>query len=249
MHWIYVNQLLETGQVKPYKSSIIDCTNTLQSVWDGLTRLGQCDVQSVLTTFTESLLPKELRTRWEDETITSKAVPPVQKLIEFLKLRSTQQQYEDKGHYSAPAAEKKSFPKKSSGYKGSASSQPSQAPTGQPSQAPAPQAKSNSQKAKPSSFTPCRYSCPLCPEAHYAYSCKTFRHKSVSQRMEFIKAQSLCSKCLKPGHTADDCRNDRVCSVCKGEHNTLIHGAPAGGSGPTEFTGQPLQWITLVAAN
>ena len=198
------------------------------------------------------LLPKELRTRWEDETITSKAVPPVQKLIEFLKLRSTQQQYEDKGHYSAPVAEKKSFPKKSSGYKGSvhvASSQPSQAPTGQPSQAPAPQAKSNSQKAKPSSFTPCRYSCPLCPEAHYAYSCKTFRDKSVSQRMEFIKAQSLCSKCLKPGHTADDCRNDRVCSVCKGEHNTLIHGAPAGGSGPTEFTGTVNAVVSTSAVN
>ena len=60
-HKIYTDQLLGIGQVKPYKSSILDCANTLQSVWGGLTRLGQCDAQSLFTTIAEGWLPKELR--------------------------------------------------------------------------------------------------------------------------------------------------------------------------------------------
>ena len=39
-HKIFVDQLLAIGHVKPYKSSILECANTLQSVWDGLTKLG-----------------------------------------------------------------------------------------------------------------------------------------------------------------------------------------------------------------
>ena len=221
-HKIYVYQLLGIGQVKPYRYSILDCANTLQSVWDGLVRLGQCDAQSIFTTITESLLPKELRIRWEDETISTKKVPPVQKLIEFLKLRSTQPQYEDKAHYSNAAPERKAPAKpKFSGQKGSihvASGQPARAPSPQngssSSNTPA-KGNSGSYKSKTQFFTPCRYTCPLCQEAHYAYSCKAFNDKTVTQRMEFATAQSLCSTCLKPGHTPDVCRNNRTCHVCK----------------------------------
>ena len=243
MHKIYVDQLLGIGQVKPYKSSILDCANTLQSVWDGLSRLGQCDSASIFTTVAENLLPKELRIRWEDETITSKKVPPVQRLIEFLRLRSTQPQYEDKSHYSSSAPEKKSSKPKSSGHHGSI-----HVASGQPVQSVNPQTESNrsnsyvkgqshSQKPRTQSFPPCRYTCPLCQEAHYAYSCRVFKEKAVSQRMEHVVAQSLCVKCLKAGHDSESCRNPRTCSVYQGEHNTLLHGAPLPGTSLPVVTG------------
>ena len=106
-HKIYVDQLLAIGQVKPHKSAILESANTLQSVWDGLTKLGQCDAQSIFTTIVESWLPKELRIRWEDETISSKSVPHVKSLISFLRLRATQPQYEDKGHHTTSGSERK----------------------------------------------------------------------------------------------------------------------------------------------
>ena len=231
MHKIYVDQLLGIGQVKPFKSSILDCANTLQSVWDGLSRSGQCDAASIFTTVAENLLPKELRIRWEDETITSKKVPPVQQLIEFMRLRSTQPQYEDKAHYSNPAPEKKAAKPKSSGHHGSihvASGQPVQSVTPQPESSKINSHVKNqsySQKSRPQSFPPCKYTCPLCQDNHYAYSCRVFKEKAASKRLEHVVAHSLCVKCLKAGHELESCRNPRSCSVCQGEHNTLLHGS------------------------
>ena len=229
-HKIYVDQLLAIGQVKPHKSAILECANTLQSVWDGLTKLGPCDAQSIFTTIVESWLPKELRIRWEDETISSKSVPQVKSLISFLRLRATQPQYEDKGHHTTSGSERKA-PQRQKSVSHHASVH---VVSGQPVQPNEPQSelgtpnysqKGNSrfQKQRGQPFTQCKYTCPLCQEAHYAYSCKLFKEKPVSQRMEYVAAQSLCSKCLKFGHSSDMCRNPRTCSVCKGDHNTLLH--------------------------
>ena len=50
-------------------------------------------------------------------------------------------------------------------------------------------------------------------------------------------AQSLCVKCLKSGHTADLCRNPRSCSVCRGDHNTLLHGVSQQKTSPAVVSG------------
>ena len=109
-HKIYVDQLLAIGQVKPHKSAILECANTLQSVWDGLNKLEQCDAQSIFTTIVEGWLPKELRIRWEDETLVSKKVPHIKELISFMRRRATQPQYEDKGHHPSSSS-KQTTPK------------------------------------------------------------------------------------------------------------------------------------------
>ena len=186
----------------------------------------------------EAGLPKELRIRWEDETISNKNVPPVQDLISFLRRRATQPQYEDKGHHPNFAnPEKKAAQRpKNSGHQASVhvvSGQPVQ--SGEQSNdfgSNNSHYKSKYQKTKGQPFPPCKYTCPLCQEAHYAYGCKGFKDKSVSQRMEFVLAQSLCVRCLKAGHTTESCRNPRTCSVCKGEHNTLLHGVSQNSSPP-----------------
>ena len=75
-----------------------------------------------------------------------------------------------------------------------------------------------------------KYTCPGCSEAHYAFSCKLFKEKPVAQRKEWVRTHSLCTNCLKPGHSQADCRSKLSCQVCEGLHNTLIHSEQGGSS-------------------
>ena len=238
MHRIYVAQLLDMAPVKPYQTSITSCVNTLKTVIDGLTRLGQCNAESIMTYLVEDLLPKDLRSKWEDFTMECRTVPPIQDLMAFLKKRASQSQYADKPGHSTTSSEKKPPAKnRPAGSKGSihvASVQPAQAPPPQPTPT-----RGNNVSNRPNStpFSPCRYNCPLCPEAHYAYFCRVFKEKTVDQRKEFATTNSLCLKCLKPGHAAEQCRNKHTCQVCGAGHNTLLHGAAQGSSSPPTVQG------------
>ena len=78
MHKIYVNSIVQLSQVKPTRSSILDCVNTVNSAINGMKRLGQCDVESMLTSVVEDLLPTQLRAKWSDVTLGTKKVPPYQ---------------------------------------------------------------------------------------------------------------------------------------------------------------------------
>ena len=96
MHKIYVGSLVQLSQVKPSRSAILDCVNTVNSAINGLNRLGQCDVESFVTSLVEELLPLQLRAKWADHTLGAKKVPPISKLLEFMEQRDDQPQYLDK---------------------------------------------------------------------------------------------------------------------------------------------------------
>ena len=96
MHRIYVSQVLQLSQVKPTRSSILDCVNTVQSAMNGLIRLTQWDAPSVFTSIVEDLLPAQLKAKWSDETLSAKTVPPIERLLAFLEERAEQPQYADK---------------------------------------------------------------------------------------------------------------------------------------------------------
>ena len=88
-------------------------------------------------------------------------------------------------------------------------------------------------KSSPSPFPPCRYTCPSCNENHYAFSCSNFRSMTIPQRKEYVRQNSLCSTCLKPGHGPADCRSRHNCNVCMGSHNTFLHTDQAAASSPS----------------
>ena len=48
MHRIYVNSIMQLPQVKPLRSSILDCVNTVNSAINGMKRLGQCEVEYLI---------------------------------------------------------------------------------------------------------------------------------------------------------------------------------------------------------
>ena len=225
-HRIYVENLTKMEPVKATRSSIMACATTLQSSVNGLTRLGQVDMQSIFTTLIEPLLPEKLKVQWEEATVENKKVPKVDDLIAFLRKRAAMPQYSDKPPPHEPA-ERKSYRPQPSRQKGSV-----HVTTNSPAQ-PSPGMTEPTGSRHRITYPPCRYSCPLCEEAHYAWACSTFRGKTLAERKEHVKTHNLCENCLKPGHTQSDCNSRFTCQTCAGKHNTLLHS----GSAPPTTTG------------
>ena len=64
--------------------------------------------------------------------------------------------------------------------------------------------------------------CPLCQGQHHILGCNAFKTKSVSERIAFVKAKSLCENCLGL-HKTSTCKSTKNCFVCSGRHNTTLH--------------------------
>ena len=65
--------------------------------------------------------------------------------------------------------------------------------------------------------------CLLCNGAHRLSSCHDFKHMMLEDRQEVCWKRAACFRCLSPGHKASQCRSGRLCLVCHGTHNTLLH--------------------------
>ncbi|XP_051792767.1 uncharacterized protein LOC127530320 [Acanthochromis polyacanthus] len=66
--------------------------------------------------------------------------------------------------------------------------------------------------------------CMLCQDSkHRLHSCPEFKEKSLNKRRTYVKEKKLCYGCLKPGHSAKECRHRHSCDTCKGRHPTCLH--------------------------
>nr|XP_033494102.1 uncharacterized protein LOC117264333 [Epinephelus lanceolatus] len=66
--------------------------------------------------------------------------------------------------------------------------------------------------------------CMLCQDSkHRLHSCPEFKGKSLDERRKYVKERKLCYGCLKPGHSAKECRHRHSCDTCKGRHPTCLH--------------------------
>ena len=238
-HRIYLENITKMQPVKASRASLMACATSLQSSINGMNRLGQVDIQSIFTTLVEPLLPEKVKAQWEEATVDCKQVPAADKLIVFLRKRAAMPQYADKPQVYTPA-ERKPYKQltKSKGSVHVATAAPAQ----QTETRPASPSKVNSTpqtgavKTKPvSSPYVCRYSCPLCKEAHYAWGCSAFKDKTVAQRKEHVRQHTLCSNCLKPGHSQGDCKSRYSCQTCEGRHNTLLHSGGTSAVGSVNF--------------
>ncbi|XP_043257977.1 uncharacterized protein LOC122400520 [Colletes gigas] len=65
--------------------------------------------------------------------------------------------------------------------------------------------------------------CRICNTgAHPAYQCRKFIDATPGERVQLIRKAKFCLNCLRPDHTADDCKSGK-CRVCDGRHNTKLH--------------------------
>ena len=67
----------------------------------------------------------------------------------------------------------------------------------------------------------CKVACTLCSTMHYVFQCRLFQDMTVQQRKAHVQSSSLCSNCLRSGHSMSDCLSSFRCRICKQQHNTL----------------------------
>ncbi len=60
-------------------------------------------------------------------------------------------------------------------------------------------------------------------DKHQLSKCTSFKGNSLKERREFIRDNKLCYGCVKPGHSAKECRHRHTCELCKGRHPTCLH--------------------------
>ena len=73
----------------------------------------------------------------------------------------------------------------------------------------------------PAKKGPTSGSCGFCKGDHYSDKCDVV--KDYKKRVEVIKANNLCPKCLKHGHAWADCKNQKNCYSCKSiRHHTAL---------------------------
>ena len=69
--------------------------------------------------------------------------------------------------------------------------------------------------------------CYYCKEEHFLSRCKQFRKISTSDRVQYLRHNNMCFRCLSKGHNARDCRKTMItCIVCQGPHHSLTHSDP-----------------------
>lgn len=64
-------------------------------------------------------------------------------------------------------------------------------------------------------------SCRVCKGSHKVIHCDSFKKLNLSQRKKSARENELCFNCLKPFHSANDCKAD-ACKRCDIKHNALL---------------------------
>ena len=91
-----------------------------------------------------------------------------------------------------------------------------------------------------SAASPRKSKCLVHPSCdHPTWRCRLFRAMSASERYDVINMNSACTLCLELGHNAENCKRTFRCTICKSNHNVLIHDVasttPPVSSGPECF--------------
>jgi len=65
--------------------------------------------------------------------------------------------------------------------------------------------------------------CKVCLESHEIYTCDSYLSKTSKGRYAIVTKLRLCRNCLRPGHKAVNCRNEKRCKKCNQKHHTTLH--------------------------
>ncbi|XP_060819679.1 uncharacterized protein LOC132909106 [Bombus pascuorum] len=68
--------------------------------------------------------------------------------------------------------------------------------------------------------------CPMCSGPHKIWTCRTFRTKTIEERIRAAEEISACTNCLTTGHTLPQC-SAGSCRICGQRHHTLLHRSDA----------------------
>ena len=77
LHIIHCRTLADLLPVKHNKQELSQVADTVFTAVTGIIRQGQENIKAIATSLAVSVLPKQLRTEWENKTETSKQVPDI----------------------------------------------------------------------------------------------------------------------------------------------------------------------------
>ncbi|XP_067947596.1 uncharacterized protein [Watersipora subatra] len=108
-------------------------------------------------------------------------------------------------------------------------------------------AMSTDEKVKQHKKKPCQ----KCERINHSTSdCNELAKLSRDKQMSYIKENSLCFKCIKPRHVANECNNPARCRSCHEQHPTIFHEyITSKGSSKQSPLSKPTKTVPLVKEN
>ena len=58
---------------------------------------------------------------------------------------------------------------------------------------------------------------------HLLNACVEFKTKTRENKLNFVKENGLCFRCLRKGHMSSDCKKRLTCATCNKNHPTCLH--------------------------
>ena len=224
LHAVYCTKLSTLQPIKGTPAELSAAADAIHSAVSGIRRSELTSIEQIATSLVAPILPDQLRQLWENHTEANEQVPDIDEFITFLRKKATMADKAQKvatmeatPHHrrmqqqEATRSQQKSFKKSHLKQEGKVYVATPQSTEGATSH----------RNSKPT--TTCKVSCGLCGQLHYLFSCKQFMSMTVVQRKAQVTSASVCSNCLKPGHSQESCNSTFKCRLCQGQHNTLLH--------------------------
>ena len=82
--------------------------------------------------------------------------------------------------------------------------------------------------------TPKSLSCFVCSGSHVIEKCEKFLEKSYEDRVQYIRQEHLCFRCLRKGHQSRFCKKRVSCEKCQRNHLTVLHNNNAPADSPKQ---------------
>ena len=230
LHRHYCEALKNLPSNNNSRASLNDMADKAQHILTGFTRLKSLGISEAITSMLELLMNHQLKAQWNTHTDERKDTSPAEETIAFIRKKANQATGEESFGSAKHSSEKNknSKPNRNRGSSTVASASPAvtsaAVSTSNSNTAPKPSKVAVSQPAK-SEYAPCKYSCPLCSEKHYAYHCGIFKGYDAAKRNEHAQTHALCQNCLKPGHGSEVCRSTYKCKNCNAKtamQNTIL---------------------------
>ncbi|TKS65758.1 hypothetical protein D9C73_028515 [Collichthys lucidus] len=225
----YMNKALNWPVIKPenakelrsYALFLRSCYNTMSDI-NGLKELDNSSNLRLLV----SKLPFKLRDRWRTTVCimeeSKKPRATFKELMEFIEKQARALLDPVFGDIQFPTDTKVTPPKYKLQGKAKPSSSPSFATTVAPMSASI--AKQNYSPSTRKQNPPVNMdSCVFCKGKHKLEACETFKTKSNTEKIQYLKTQGMCFGCLRKGHMGKTCQNRMTCETCSLPHPTVLH--------------------------
>ena len=203
IHKLLTRTLADLPSPKQTRTELRRLVDLVKRTINSLKATKHYDMDSFVSSLVVSVLPSRLQTTWAQHTMKDKGVPPISKLLLFLRDHAETLPSTGAPPPATPSepATRKSSHRKQDFYK----------PQGVHS-------------ITPSTSNSYKWECILCkPDKHPLHLCPQWATLTVPQRMGHIQSKSLCSNCLAGGHSTSACKSSYRCRDCGQSHHTTIH--------------------------